>query len=507
MSFFIKNNTIKKYYPEENEENIVIPNGITKIGYCAFKDCSNIKTVIIPDTVTTISSKAFKGCVRLDRINIPDSVKTMGSEAFMNCIALHEVKLSESLTIIEDRSFCGCENLELIEIPSSVRLIWFSVFSCCDKLKEVIFHDGLEKIEEHAFYGCSIEKISLPNSVKHIGGEAFAWCSKLQYIKLSKNVTSILRGTFSGCKSLKEICEFGEYEFILSDAFNGCNSLLSEENGCKYYKGWLVSCDTQEKELTVKDGTVRIANFAFQSAKQLEKVILPQSIRFIREYDFACSNVKQVIIKHNTEICISPNTGYVWNLPAFCLDESDCQIVGTLSVESDSFEERIIQISDYNYLIDTDYQRYYKNLFKIASLKQGRYSCSVRKKSGHIDTIGIYFNGIIPLRQEMTKAIHGKLKIESGIVGYFFDKETTIKEKAYIDFNQKHHDIMSHKELLNKIHNRILSSDKDAFVTEIGFFAKIGCNNAFGEVWYYFNQENEIIAMEIRLVEPERDQI
>ena len=57
--------TITKYNGEEQE--VIIPstiNGktVTRIGDCAFKDCTSLTSVNIPDSVTRIGDGAFKGC-------------------------------------------------------------------------------------------------------------------------------------------------------------------------------------------------------------------------------------------------------------------------------------------------------------------------------------------------------------------------------------------------------------------------------------------------------------
>lgn len=49
---------------------------------------SGVTEIICTDGVTTIGYSAFRGCTLLTSINIPDSVTTIGESAFYGCTAL-----------------------------------------------------------------------------------------------------------------------------------------------------------------------------------------------------------------------------------------------------------------------------------------------------------------------------------------------------------------------------------------------------------------------------------
>ena len=44
-------------------ENTVIPNTVTRIGYCAFYNCSGLTSINIPNSVTNIGNYAFAYCI------------------------------------------------------------------------------------------------------------------------------------------------------------------------------------------------------------------------------------------------------------------------------------------------------------------------------------------------------------------------------------------------------------------------------------------------------------
>ena len=60
-----------------NIKAVVVEEGITTIGACAFAGFKTLVSVKLPDTVTTIDYDAFAGCDSLASVTIPNSVKTI----------------------------------------------------------------------------------------------------------------------------------------------------------------------------------------------------------------------------------------------------------------------------------------------------------------------------------------------------------------------------------------------------------------------------------------------
>ena len=67
-----------------NVKKIVIEDGVTNIGNCAFDCCTGLTSITIPDSVTSIGNDALQGCTNLTSITIPDSVTSIGAHAFSN---------------------------------------------------------------------------------------------------------------------------------------------------------------------------------------------------------------------------------------------------------------------------------------------------------------------------------------------------------------------------------------------------------------------------------------
>ena len=82
----IVNNVLVKVNDEDIKDGtFIIPDGVTSIGECAFRDCCLLKTITIPESVTSIGRGAFYNCYALKTIVIPEGVTSIDDHAFFFC--------------------------------------------------------------------------------------------------------------------------------------------------------------------------------------------------------------------------------------------------------------------------------------------------------------------------------------------------------------------------------------------------------------------------------------
>ena len=137
------------FYQNSNLTTVVVPEGVTEIGGCAFGDCNNLKKVYLPSTLASTgygSSSPFYRCSKIEEITLPNYLVSNNNSYYVpSNIFSHSkttivaVNFVGEITSIASSAFSGFAALKSITIPSSVASIESSVFGGCTNLEKIVY--------------------------------------------------------------------------------------------------------------------------------------------------------------------------------------------------------------------------------------------------------------------------------------------------------------------------------------------------------------------------------
>ena len=299
--FFIVNKVLISY--KGSDENVIIPEGVVKIGERAFNGCSTLVSVTIPETVTEIGVEAFLCCRNLKNITFPDQLKTIRTGAFSGS-GLETINGGNNIEYIESVAFDNtpwflkqgdfpnvngillkyCGNDSNVIIPDSVVRIAPWAFWNCSNVKKVQLPNNLVEIGNNAFDAVGLTEIILPDPLRTIGDDAFSG-TKITTLSIPKNVSQI--GYLKNVPTLKEII------------VDTNNKYYSSKNGVLFDKNQktLICLPSKkpEKEYTIPSSVTTIADNA---AGYYEGVIVfSENIKYISDWAFNGCRFKNDILK------------------------------------------------------------------------------------------------------------------------------------------------------------------------------------------------------------------
>lgn len=268
--------------------------GLEHIGHYAFDRCYSLTEVRLPETLLDIGTAAFRG-IGITTLRIGANTKSIGSWAFLQCRKLIDVVLKEGLIHIGKNAFSECESLREFVIPDTVTILGSGVLSDCTGLVHAELPSKMKEIPEKLFWKCnSLKSVKLPDEYVEIGGSAFQDCKVLLGISWSKQLRRIGAQAFLNCSSLIKAYIPGSTE---KKAFGGCNALSSvefEASTLLVSKEVFRGCHSLES-LTFPENLARIEEGAFSGCKGLKKLEFPGSLRTIGQKAFSyCKNLETI---------------------------------------------------------------------------------------------------------------------------------------------------------------------------------------------------------------------
>lgn len=234
--------------------DVTLPSSLKAIGNDAFLGCHGLTSVVIPEGVTSIGAYAFWRCTSLQTITVPASATKFGDHAFDTReyydgsyhtqltdiyyggsrqqwydagggdAALTDVTVHFNGTTgdIIDGGQCGdnatwyfADGTLTIKgsgaiydyeyIQEDFRAYSTAPWCAWDEVKHVVVEEGITHIGAYAFsILVGAESVSLPNSLKSIGDDAF-FSIGVSSLVIPDNVTEIGYYAFNACENLETI--------------------------------------------------------------------------------------------------------------------------------------------------------------------------------------------------------------------------------------------------------------------------------------------------------------
>ena len=319
--------------------SVTIPNSVTSIGDHAFWDCSGLTSITIPNSVTSICEFAFYNCSGLTSVTIPNSVTSIGQYAFGSCNLSTIISEIEEPFAINENVF---SNKNALLIVPEGKMAAYQATEGWNKFNNIKDHDPRKRTINVETAGKLYSLISAEDKylieeltlTGVINGSDFAvirdMAGKRKYIR-SYEVNSfddfddtdgrlsvldmsgvkivsggvcldfdglddgdswiylaqddvIPTGIFYGCKKLTSISVPSGLKNVGTDAFEGTSWFENQPEGLVYignvlykYKGDM----PENYHITIKEGTLGIANSAFYGRSTLSSIDIPESVKYI----------------------------------------------------------------------------------------------------------------------------------------------------------------------------------------------------------------------------------
>lgn len=311
---------------EDYQGEFEIKEGTLTVACGAFANCTGVTSVVIPDSVVHLSEMAFYNCGSLTSVTIGNGITTLPYGVFANCISLPHITIGRNISSIGEQAFDGCESLCNITV-SPENTTYHQAGKCLieTKSKTVIFMSS-ESI------------IPTDGSVTSIGDYACCNNSRITDLDIPDIITSIGLMAFYGCENLEKItlpesiAHIGEYAFTSTGYYNYEDNW---QDGVLYIQSHLIKADPDKlpSEYSIKEGTTLIAETAFQECTGLTAVDFPLGLKHICERAFYhCPSLTSISIPESIKTIEDNAFGFCSKLSSISIP--DCIV----SIHTDAFQ-------------------------------------------------------------------------------------------------------------------------------------------------------------------------
>ena len=335
------------YAPEL--ENVVIGEGITKLGDRLFINSYRLASVTVPSTLTEIAQKTFMNCTSLVSLDLSAApVAVLGGNLFNGCSQLERLTLPKTLVTFEKKAF---EKTNLTEIFYTGTVSEYKALADSGKA-DVLQRDDIvvHCADRDYIYGKDTVgdlDYTIVNGVLSFSGTGAIpdnpdWSDDaygVHTLVIRPGITGIGENAFQNFSNLREVYYVGDENGWMGfqtsiQAGNGpllaAAVTLAASGSCGENVTWSLSPDEAVltisgygpmedyrstskvpwrysvdavKAVVVEAGVTTLGDSAFQNCKSLEQVELPRSLERIGTYTFSgCYALTEITIPEGTRI-------------------------------------------------------------------------------------------------------------------------------------------------------------------------------------------------------------
>lgn len=288
------------------EAHVCVPEGVRAIDRRVFAGDPYVESISLPDSIENVDESNFKDCPKL-RFYEADGVRYLGNSR-NPCLVLVGVDRPQVSLAVRD----GCRlimekaaeeqtALSRVTLPDTLTHIGYMAFYGCTALCELSLSKSLTHVGACAFEDTALTAVHLPESVTHVGREAFS-AATLREVTLPDGIRHIGRDAFT--RNALTFTEDAEGYYLGSRQSpylcfmrpkNDAASVLHVHDGCRFiYAG---ACMRMEalSEAVLPEGLTHVGEEAFRECPALVSISLPSTLSCIDECAFAsCEALRSI---------------------------------------------------------------------------------------------------------------------------------------------------------------------------------------------------------------------
>lgn len=170
-------------------------------------------------------------------------------------------------------------NAAVVYVPETVKHIGYEAFSDCTFIEKIVLPEGTTSIENSAFRNCSsLKEINLPSELTQLPNNAFYGCTSLKEITIPKGITEDIWYGFERYNGIERINVSEDNE-----VYSSIDGVIFSKD-----KSRLIHYPVNRKDetYTIPDSVTTLSDADFYSAKYLKHLIFGKNVGLTSSGDY-----------------------------------------------------------------------------------------------------------------------------------------------------------------------------------------------------------------------------